>query len=1462
MLFIQTILVTVTLYLLATWRTAYIPPKDIRDLNSEVYFTRGYRWILTLEAQIPVTAVILAIFLAITCTNPTYIFLDALAFKPEARLVCWCLNFAFIGFVYNAIQYSRTSGVFPKNVPILLWTILGIGTFWCLRQSETPSRQSSLLGRYGVSLIGYLSILTAFLWCVVTTPLDQRHLGNESSISSPLSDPLLPSQEEADTSELLDDRGIFNQWFFRFATPFFQGSIADVHCLPPPKPEEQVKVQWSRFNAFFDPKEHGTNLGTATWAYMKDNLIHNSVLYFVGIQFQLMNAIVLNCFFDALRHHTAVRTTRSLGACITWAMAIGTCLLGDVVQRHRTMFQGWRYGIWLDAVYSAAIYRKSLRVSVGEMRTVVKDSDESDDGSCGGDKTSKGRLINMLSHDMDRVSTCLDTLPDIWIGFYRLTVAFYLLYLQVGLYAVSCSLAWLLVFFPLVYWVYNKAAEASDATQTATDTRLRHETEFLQAIRALKIYGWITPFIERIKEFRDLELKQLVYAKMFQVASTMIWYNFGSVIVISVFGMRFLFTSDPLDAKTALTALMLIGAMHFPLSATPYALLALADGLISYRRVKDYLNLKERPTENRYLLPPDSDLSLEIRDGDVHWDGSETVVLRNLQLRVRKGEFVVILGKIGEGKSCLLETIIGEAALLRGTLGIMSESIAYASQVAWIQSKTIRENIIFGSHFDNDWYSSVIHACCLEPDFDQLHMGDQTLVGEQGINLSGGQKQRIALARAVYARADIVVLDDVLSAVDHLVAQKLLKRVFTGLLKDTTIILATHRLNVLSHATKILVLDNGQCYEFSSREEAFNAHIMAELQRLDAQSIHSSEAPDEILEGQNSPKKLLDTEVAAQGIDDDTCIDVDGSTRWQNLHTYITSSGGYVAFIMIVLLCFSYCYVSSFSGLYLSYYADHSYPSVPGYISAYRGSMTLLAFEGALMTLMLSFLVSLALFSRNGSITFHSRLIERIENARMLFYEKTPSGNILSRLSKDMSVLDTDLPESMMAVIDEIGWISANFSTIVVSSPLSLVFLGPLIVLLERTQRTYTKAYATVVRLTTALKSPVYTHVTETVNGLSVIRAFSHCDRFYEHFMGLLANRVRASHTFLLGNRWIGARMELANAIFTFCVALVAIAFANENRLTYLVFAITCASRTAYDLSWLVRQWALNDGNIVSISRLATYNKQSVCPQEPIVSNAIDGPFLTPTLAFENVSMRYAEGLPLVLKNVTFRIPARAKVGVIGRTGAGKTSILAALLRLVDIECGDIIVSGRSIYSMSIKNLRQNFAVIPQDPVLFAGTLRSNLDPLGEHHEKDISEALRRARLLTLVNELPDGLDTSIDSTGSTLSYGQRQLVCLARVLLKNSSIILMDEATSSVDPVTDSLIQDCIREEFADKTLVTIAHRIQTILRYDLLLGLNEGEVVEYDKPEVLMQNPNSLLSQMLGQTKKRHDLELVPSL
>eukprot|EP01053_Blabericola_migrator_P000456 Blabericola_migrator_1__455@NODE_110_length_13983_cov_82_900618_g98_i0_p1_GENE_NODE_110_length_13983_cov_82_900618_g98_i0NODE_110_length_13983_cov_82_900618_g98_i0_p1_ORF_typecomplete_len1462_score259_28ABC_tran/PF00005_27/2_7e21ABC_tran/PF00005_27/9_3e33ABC_membrane/PF00664_23/1_4e03ABC_membrane/PF00664_23/2_9e19ABC_membrane/PF00664_23/2_2e29AAA_21/PF13304_6/1_1AAA_21/PF13304_6/0_034ABC_ATPase/PF09818_9/7_7ABC_ATPase/PF09818_9/0_029MMR_HSR1/PF01926_23/22MMR_HSR1/PF01926_23/0_12AAA_22/PF13401_6/ len=1437
---------------LIAWRLGGSSRKASREDDAEVHYTLLYRWIQTLEAQLSIILVLITVMAGILSSNPVYIFVDGGKFDGT-DVIGWNMLFVLVGVIYNYIQYESPAGAFPREISVILWTVLGARTLMVLSCAHEVYGSAII---FADALVGLGALLLAGMWCICDTPaatVKEDHHRAEN-LGGDFQSPLLSETPEAEGSAprqaYLHEGGMFSQWLFEFATPYFKKDHKTVDDLPPLKAEELVTVQSKKFKELYNSGTKGTTLGTAVRLYVGDNVLRVCFGYFIGAHFQLFNPLVIGCFFDSLQEYVRTKSLFACAAALSWALVLLLCMAAEVISRNRMNHQGWRYGIWLDGVLSVAVYEKILKVATGEMRKAV----DTDNGSV--DQVSKGALINMLSLDVDRVNIGTSLFPDLVLCPYKLIILFYMLYRQTGLCAVICTLAWVAIFSPLTTYFYKKELAASTASQEATDFRLQAESEFLQAVKALKLYGWVGPFVDKIKQRRNSELHQQVVYKLYQVVSIVNWFNITSVVIIAVFGSRFLFTSDPIDPKVVISSLLIIGPMAFPLSTIALLLQNVIDGYTSLQRVQKYLKLPECPSTPSKspigLDPRDyTHISIQLKAADVTWNGSDTAILRDVNFTVNKGDFVAIIGRIGEGKTCLLETLIGESDLMKGELYV-NGSVAYAAQGAWIQSASVRENILCGLPYEQDWYDRVVAACCLVPDFDQLHQGDATPVGEEGIAVSGGQKQRLALARAVYARRDIVVLDDVLSAVDFMVAQHIVAHVFNDLLRSVTVVMATHRTALLTQASQILILDSGGCHVFSSKAEAFESPLLRELRLLEADFATRD---GEVSRTTKTPlktsasKAMLKQDLNGDGDGDgDKSICVGAASRWVNMKTYIESCGGLKVFVGLVILCAAYSLTGSLAGLYLSYYADHSVPRPDErYISAKEGSLVVTSMEVMSIAMMASFLVAVAYYGRRGGKQVHSNLLDRLQNARMVFFEKTPSGNVLSRLSKDMAVVDSALPQTLTSVIDEMCRVGANSVTIAVASPVSAVFLIPLFWIMKETEKYYTRAYATVIRLQTALKSPVYTHVAETLSGLTTIRAFGYQDMFREKFMMLLTDRIRAGHAFLLGNRWIGSRLELANGVFGFCVAVVAVFMATENRLTYLVFAVGCAVKILISVSWLVRQIAAHDGNLVSVSRVTAYNDDELCPQEPEVTMPLDGRFRSASVEFRGVSMRYGPDLPLVLKEVSFKILAGTKVGIIGRTGAGKTSIMSCLLRLIDIECGDIYVDGRSIFSMSIGHLRKEFAVIPQDPVLFSGTLRFNLDPLGHYTHLQVEEAVRHAHLSNFVASLPARLDTMIDSSGSNMSFGQRQLVCLARVLLKDSKILLMDEATSSVDPVTDQLIQQCIKDRFRNRTILTIAHRIQTILDYDLVMGLSDGRVVELGPPSQLISDPGSLLYTML---------------
>ncbi|TKR82120.1 hypothetical protein L596_015893 [Steinernema carpocapsae] len=873
----------------------------------------------------------------------------------------------------------------------------------------------------------------------------------------------------------------------------------------------------------------------------------------------------------------------------------------------------------------------------------------------------------------------------------------------------------------------------------------------------------------------------------------------------------------------------------------------------------------------------------------------------DVSLDVVPNNLIAIIGTVGSGKSSLLSAILGEARRVSGHLKL-SGSVAYVPQDPWIFSGTVRDNILFGMTYEEKRYKDTVAVCELNADFEQFDRGDASLVGDRGTALSGGQKARICLARAVYRNADVYLLDDPLSAVDTSVGRKLFENCIYKHLREKIVLLVTHQVQYLDKADKILILDGSNIIASGTMAELRLSHSdvfkhLDEHKNEDAESeerkhsvsIHgrrshgasrsmSAEPQDDesqsLLSGKrhSSSKKSLvlsiQEEIAAEALrvkseDEDSAV---GAVSWSVYWTYIKSMCTNPFFMPPLILFFLGVQVfSNFIDWWINKWttAAESYTASNGTSTAPLTIMDgLYTYDITIKEYRMVFIVScvlLTLMSVSRCIWFrvaqtvascvlHDKMFKAVVHAKMFFFDSNPIGRILNRFSKDVGTLDDQLSfvffDFFMGLINIIGMfvviIMVNFYVIVAAIPIILIFMFLRTVYLSTSRE--------VKRIESTSRSPLYSHISAVMHGLVTVRAFNNQEKVLEDYHRHQNINVAAFYATLTTSRWFAAGIDWLAAAFVTCVAFFLIAFSNgtlkggEVGLT-MVYAVQL---TGF-FSWIMRQSAELQNGMVSVERIVEYSELESEPRnqpKPNLGWPSEG-----RISMKSVSLKYEGTTELVLDNIDLEIKAREKIGIVGRTGAGKSSLLRALFRLTE-PMGSISVDGIDISEIDLLVLRKKISIIPQDPVLFIGTLRRNLDPFDEFDDDQLWDALEQVEMKATVAELSRSLETHMQEGGVNFSVGQRQLICLARALLRSSKILVIDEATANVDLQTDALIQDTIRKRFASSTVLTIAHRLKTIMDSDRVMVLEHGKLVECDHPHVLLKNSESYFSSLVAET------------
>ena len=1101
-----------------------------------------------------------------------------------------------------------------------------------------------------------------------------------------------------------------------------------------------------------------------------------------------------------------------------------------------------------------------------------------------------------MSVDSNRIEGAASCLHYMWSGPSIILCTLGILYSILGWYA-FVGLALLIAFIPIQNKIFSRMSNYRQLATKYSDERIKKMQEAIYGIRVIKFYCWEESILADLVSIRHKELNsvtKIIFVKAFTSLITSAIPTFACIVTFVTIA-----SCPGIELKPSLIvpSLIFFSRLRMPLFLLPMLSSFISDGKVALDRVEEYMQAEELDfsPETEYL----SENSIVIRDGNFDWNVSKDENfekadekadaesftsdhhfngLHNLNIALPRNKLIAVVGPIGSGKSSLLSALVGEMKCSSNTKVTFCGSVGYSPQQAWIQNATIRENITFGRPFSAKVYHSVLKACALEKDLRLFQDGDQTEIGEKGVNLSGGQKQRINLARLAYSEADIVLMDDPLSAVDAHVGRHLFQHLIRGYLHNKTRILVTHQLHFLKQVDTIVLMNNGHVEAMGTFAELNrkNPSFIRLMSSLAEEENEASEFP--IIEDVNtSPIIVNDSLVASSGtlpvFDDyeDTAKSAArlmsreertyGSVSSSVFLEYIRFAGGYPIAIAVLAAAFSVQGTRFASDLFATNFYDEETGKsmeLTTFMLGYLGIGTLVAISGALFSFMLSI----------AGITAGRRLFRDatfgVLRAPTVFFDTNPVGRIINRFSKDQDAIDNLLPESLRGVLGTFTGIALALAIVCTSSFFAIFLIIPSLFVYYRFQKLYRDTSRELKRLDNLSKSPLVAQFSESLTGLTTIRAYGRQQMFIDRNMLLLDNNNQAIFLQTSSERWAANRLEMFGAVFAL-TALVCAYWSDINP-SLMGLSVGYALDISISLNWGIRQVADMESQIVSTERLSHYANNLPREGAEAEKSALQGsgPELSVSwpengvIKFEEVTLSYREGLPPVLSNVNIEIKAGERVGIVGRTGAGKSSILMALFRMTELSGGRILIDGVDMRLIPLNRARSPISIIPQDPVIFSGTIRSNLDPFGAYSDDNLWDALERAHLNQAVSGMEDKLDAEVAENGENLSIGQRQLLCLARALLRRNRILVLDEATANIDLETDSLVQKCIRKDFANCTILTIAHRLNTVIDYDRIIVLDAGQVMEFDSPENLLNNPNSYFSQLCAETGESNDRSL----
>ncbi|KAM9744789.1 multidrug resistance-associated protein 1 isoform 1-T1 [Menidia menidia] len=1105
-------------------------------------------------------------------------------------------------------------------------------------------------------------------------------------------------------------------------------------------------------------------------------------------------------------------------------------------------------GMRLRTAIIGAVYRKALVISSSARRT-----------------STVGEIVNLMSVDAQRFMDLITYINMIWSAPLQVVLALYFLWQNLGP-SVLAGVAVMVLMVPVNAVIAMKTKTYQVAQMKSKDSRIKLMNEMLNGIKVLKLYAWELAFKDKVSKIRESELHVLKKAAYLGAISTFTWVCAPFLVALSTFTVYVLIDErNVLDAQKAFVSLALFNILRFPLNMLPMVISSMVQASVSLKRLRVFLSHEELQEDsvNRKVLAG-SQSSISIVDGVFSWSRTESPTLKRLNVCIPEGSLVAVVGHVGSGKSSLLSALLGEMDKIEGTVTVKG-SMAYIPQQAWIQNSTLKDNIIFGQERREAWYHQVVEACALKPDIELLPAGDETEIGEKGVNLSGGQKQRVSLARAVYCDRAIYLLDDPLSAVDAHVGKHIFDHVIgpQGLLKDKTRVLVTHGLSYLPQAHLILVLVDGEITELGSHQQLMDQNgAFAEFQRTYA-TIDQSDSNESMTSGtkatENGSMATLESNPGLSSVptivptvkDDNKqskeakssevgkLTEADkastGKVKLSVFWAYMKAIGGLLSFISL-LLFLTHHLVSLLSNYWLSLWTDD--PVVNG---TQPDRLMRLGVYGAFGfsqgVAVFCYSLSMSIGGILASRYLHQSMLYDVLRSPMSFFERTPSGNLVNRFAKEMDTIDTVIPSIIKMFMGSMFNVLGSCIIILIATPLVALiipFLGLLYVLV---QRFYVASSRQLKRLESVSRSPIYTHFNETLLGTSVIRAFGEQERFIHESDQRVDHNQKAYFPSIVANRWLAVRLEfVGNCIVSFA-SLFAVIARESLSPGIMGLSISYALQLTASLTWLVRMSSDVETNIVAVEKVKEYSDTE--KEAEWKSEASCVPAGWPTegcIHFRGFGLRYRHNLDLAIRNVTMTIKGGEKVGIVGRTGAGKSSLTLGLFRILEAAEGQILIDGVNIAKLGLHDLRSRITIIPQDPVLFSGSLRMNLDPFESYSDEEIWRVLEFSHLKSFLSGLPGKLSHECSEGGENLSVGQRQLLCLARALLRKTKILVLDEATAAVDMETDNLIQSTIRSQFEDCTVLTIAHRLNTIMDYTRVLVLEKGEIAEFDSPSNLI--------------------------
>ncbi|CAF0827681.1 unnamed protein product [Adineta ricciae] len=1044
-----------------------------------------------------------------------------------------------------------------------------------------------------------------------------------------------------------------------------------------------------------------------------------------------------------------------------------------------------------------------------------------------------GYIINIINQDTKKLEQAFSYIHKLWQGPMEAIIIFGLLCWIMKPIPTLIGFIIMIISIVIQCILCYKIGKYCNITTSFSDKRVHAFNELIHNCDIIKMYNWEKLIQEQIYQLRQNELDSIRCASRFRALYTNQFFVSTSILAFVTFSSTWLlnYSIDSINIFTTLAFFSLIrdGFMY----SFPDSLEKLTVAQLASKRIQSLLMLTMQHEEK--YLPSISSINnsqqvggIFMKNASFSWSNDQSC-LSSLNVTIESGSLIGIVGSVGSGKSSFLQAILGEINLINGQIDTTNSSFAYSAQIPWIFVDTLRNNILLNQVYDEQRYKDIIYATCLDIDIQLLGLaGDLTMIGERGKNLSGGQRTRVSLARALYTNADIYLFDDPLAAVDQLVAKQIFDRCFgpNGLLKNKTRLLVTHQTQFLRDAHQIIYLSQGQIYPY----DYLNQNKIIEKQ------VNNPETSDLLSDVLNDKPNIEDIQSIIVEEKPLNTKNISWSL-WYHLFTSppLHISGLFSLIILFILTEIFYDGTNYWLSKSLKQFNTYECHSI-NFISSYF-ILTIITVLINLLCLIYFYYIIL-----NGTNYFHNKMVKGLLYTSMQFFESNPSGRNLNRASKDQEIIDELLPRTLLTGLLGLITLIGSFVILCFTSPYLLLLLLILIPIFLLLFHYYQTSLYQLKQFESKTRSPISNHVMSSLNGTVTIRALKVQNYFIYLFTNIIDRNTNACTNIYGALNWFSFRLEFMGALIMFVATILVILFHNQIDPSRIAFTLAYAISVSYWPQRTIRKITEADILMTSVERINEYGQltleEDYGGDQKLIITSETWPN-NGKIQFDNYSVCYRIGLEPVLKNLSIEIKPGEKIGIIGRTGAGKSSLFKSILRFlprININ-GIIFIDDIDISRITLNHLRSHLSVIPQQSILFNGTLRYNLDPFNQYSDEQCWMSLEDVQLKQFVSNQTNGLLMNIAESGSNLSVGQCQLICIARAVLKKSKILLIDEATANIDHKTDEKIQDIIAKKFQDRTVLTIAHRLNTVMRSDRILVLDKGFVVNFDIPSNIFQ-------------------------